>query len=85
MNQLQGRINISFPVKGTRGEAVMRFQSYRPSQKGMFETTEWSLEMPDGRKIDLLDGDDPFRGIMGGRDDEDDEAMTRGFRQSTYK
>ncbi|ROT40250.1 DUF1783-domain-containing protein [Sodiomyces alkalinus F11] len=84
MNQLHGRINISFPVKGTRGEAIMRFQSYRLSHKGMFETTEWSLETPDGHKIDLLDGADPFRGIVGSRNEED-EATTRGFRQTTFK
>jgi len=29
----------------------------------MFETTEWSLETRDGKKIDLLDGADPFQGI----------------------
>ncbi|EEY17559.1 cytochrome oxidase assembly [Verticillium alfalfae VaMs.102] len=86
MNQLHGRIDIAFSVKGSRSEAVMRFASYRLSHKGMFETTEWSLEMPDGRKIDLLDGTDPFKGIVGGNDldDYDEEAAsaaTRGFRQ----
>ncbi|CRK27625.1 hypothetical protein BN1708_014867 [Verticillium longisporum] len=86
MNQLHGRIDIAFSVKGSRSEAVMRFASYRLSHKGMFETTEWSLEMPDGRKIDLLDGTDPFKGIVGGNDLDDYEeeaasAATRGFRQ----
>ncbi|KAH6688305.1 cytochrome oxidase assembly [Plectosphaerella plurivora] len=91
MNQLHGRINISFSVKGSKSEAVMRFSSFRMSHKGLFETTEWSLEMPDGRKIDLLDGTDPFRGIVGGDfdDDEDDNvnagSSTRGFRQSTFR
>ncbi|CRK41536.1 hypothetical protein BN1723_015925 [Verticillium longisporum] len=41
MNQLHGRIDIAFSVKGSRSEAVMRFASYRLSHKGMFETTEW--------------------------------------------
>ncbi|KAF5524830.1 Cytochrome c oxidase assembly factor 1 [Colletotrichum aenigma] len=86
MNQLHGRIDISFSVKGTKGEAVMKFASFRTSHKGLFETTEWSLETPDGRKVDLLDGADPFRGIVGGDLDEDlDEpasAATRGFRQN---
>ncbi|KAM0335244.1 hypothetical protein ACHAQA_000288 [Verticillium albo-atrum] len=87
MNQLHGRIDIQFSVKGSRSEAVMRFASYRLSHKGMFETTEWSLEMPDGQKIDLLDGTDPFKGIVGGSDVDDFEeeaaaaAATRGFRQ----
>ncbi|TDZ23126.1 Cytochrome c oxidase assembly factor 1 [Colletotrichum sidae] len=90
MNQLHGRIDIKFSVKGTNGEAVMRFASFRTSHKGLFETTEWSLETPDGRRVDLLDGADPFRAIVGGGDDGallDDEAeqaasaATRGFRQ----
>lgn len=90
MNQLHGRISIYFKVKGTKDEAVMRFSSFRLSHKGLFETTEWSLEMPDGRKIDLLDGGDPFRGIVGSDLEPDEEelaaaAATRGFRQSTYK
>ncbi|KAI1494449.1 DUF1783-domain-containing protein [Biscogniauxia mediterranea] len=95
MNQLRGRIDVRFGVRGTRGEAVMRFASFRPTPKGAFETTEWSLETPDGRRIDLLEGEDgdPFRGMGGGGDDDDvastaavvvDEktaAQTRGFRQ----
>lgn len=90
MNQLHGRIDISFAVKGSKSEAVMRFASFRLSHKGQFETTEWSLEMPDGRKVDMLDGTDPFRGIVGGDIEPDEEelaaaAATRGFRQSSYK
>ncbi|KAK2010325.1 DUF1783-domain-containing protein [Colletotrichum eremochloae] len=90
MNQLHGRINIAFSVKGSRGEALMRFASYRTSHKGLFETTEWSLETPDGRKIDLLDGSDPFQGIVADElDDEADKpavaAATRGFRQVSLK
>ncbi|KAI0518247.1 DUF1783-domain-containing protein [Xylaria bambusicola] len=84
MNQLRGRIDISFAVKGTRSTAVMRFASVRPSARAMFETTEWSLETPDGARIDLLDGGDPFKGIAGyGMDEEEKEAAleTRGFRQ----
>ncbi|KAI0142354.1 DUF1783-domain-containing protein [Hypoxylon sp. NC0597] len=82
MNQLRGRIDISFPVKGTRNTAIMRFTSFRPTPKGVFETTEWSLERPDGTKIDLLDGDDPFRAIASyPMDEEEREETTRGFRQ----
>ncbi|KAI1460906.1 DUF1783-domain-containing protein [Annulohypoxylon moriforme] len=82
MNQLRGRIDITFPVKGTRATAVMRFTSARPSARGVFETTEWSLETPDGKKIDLLDGDDPFRAMAAFPMDEDErEEATRGFRQ----
>lgn len=83
MNQLRGRIDIRFSVKGTRSSGVMRFASVRPSPRGMFETTEWSLEMPDGTRIDLLDDSDPFKGIVGSPMDEEERAAaeTRGFRQ----
>ncbi|TVY19027.1 Cytochrome c oxidase assembly factor 1 [Lachnellula arida] len=72
MNQLHGRIDIQFEVKGTKASGTMRFTSHRKTRMGMFETTEWSLEtyeteMIDGkgvrRKIDLLDGADPFMGL----------------------
>lgn len=82
MNQLRGRINISFRVKGTRAGGVMRFASYRPTARGMFETTEWSLTTDDGKVIDLLEDGDPFRGVVGSADlvEDDGEAATRGFR-----
>ncbi|KAK3314960.1 cytochrome oxidase assembly [Apodospora peruviana] len=87
MNQLHGRINVSFRVKGTKSTGVMRFASTRPSPRGVFETLEWSLEMPDGRRTDLLEDEgDPFKGIagpsgqtVGGMDEE--EEVTRGFRK----
>lgn len=34
INQLHGRINISFWVKGTRGRGLMRFQSVRKTRMG---------------------------------------------------
>jgi len=81
MNQLRGRINIAFRVKGTRNEGLMRFVSFRPGAKAMYETSEWSLETDDGEKIDLLDGDDPFRAIAGfGMDEEEKEEAARGLR-----
>jgi cytochrome c oxidase assembly factor 1 len=84
MNQLHGRIDITFEVKGTKASGTMRFTSHRKTRMGMFETTEWSLEtyethMVDGkevrRKIDLLDGEDPFVGI---EVDEEPKAVGRG-------
>jgi len=85
MNQLRGRIDITFAVKGTKNTGKMRFASNRPTPKGMFETTEWSLETTDGRKIDLLEGDDPFKAIQLGDDaldvEEEDAPATRGFRK----
>ncbi|KAF7922586.1 uncharacterized protein EAE98_008112 [Botrytis deweyae] len=66
MNQLHGRIDIQFEVKGTKRSGTMKFTSHRATRQGMFETTEWSLEGGEGEekvKIDLLDGADPFKGI----------------------
>ncbi|KAK9782924.1 putative Cytochrome oxidase complex assembly protein 1-domain-containing protein [Seiridium cardinale] len=85
MNQLRGHIDISFRVKGNKNEGVMRFVSFRPGPKAMFETTEWSLVTKDGETIDLLDaeGGDPFKGIEGSAffDDEDEvQQKGRGFR-----
>ncbi|KAK3905347.1 cytochrome c oxidase assembly factor 1 [Staphylotrichum tortipilum] len=100
MNQLRGRINISFKVKGTKGSGVMRFVSHRPTARGQFQTTEWSLELDGdgGRVMDLLEDGDPFKAISGGDTadwsaggyDEGDEelagkAATRGFRQEIGK
>jgi len=34
MNQLHGRVNISFGVKGTKGRGVVRFKSVRKSRMG---------------------------------------------------
>lgn len=82
MNQLRGRIDVRFAVKGTRGTALMRFASFRPTPRGVFETTEWSLETPDGATVDLLDGDDPFRALPAfPMDEEEREEATRGYRQ----
>jgi cytochrome c oxidase assembly factor 1 len=63
MNQLHGRINIRYEVKGTKASGAMRFSSSRPTRRGTWETSEWSLETKSGGTIDLLDADDPFRGV----------------------
>ncbi|GAM82774.1 hypothetical protein ANO11243_007600 [Dothideomycetidae sp. 11243] len=62
LNQLHGRIDIKFWVKGTRQQALMRFKSHRRQRMGFFETTEWSLQTEDGTLYQLLgsDGADPF-------------------------
>ncbi|KAJ5906234.1 uncharacterized protein N7473_003150 [Penicillium subrubescens] len=62
MNQLHGRIDISFWVKGTKGQGKMRFKSVRPDRMSFFRTEVWSLETEDGTVVQLLDSDtDPFR------------------------
>lgn len=84
MNQLHGRINIFFTVRGTRSSATMRFASHRPSSRSLFETTEWSLTTEDGEWIDLLDGGDPFRSLVPDEEalpEPDEDAVLRGFRQ----
>ncbi|MCJ1475336.1 hypothetical protein MMC13_003998 [Lambiella insularis] len=63
MNQLHGKINISFGVKGKTGKGLMRFRSVRKTRMGYFETQEWSLETEDGEIIQLLEEEraDPFK------------------------
>ena len=71
MNQLHGRIDISFEVRGTKQQGTMKFRSFRKGgRNGMFETEEWSLVGKDGVKIDLLDRGDVFKGIVGMEDDK---------------
>ncbi|KAK0647588.1 Cytochrome c oxidase assembly factor 1 [Lasiodiplodia hormozganensis] len=71
IDQLHGRIDISYGVKGRSGKGVMRFRSERLKRMGYFETLEWSLKTDDGKTIQLLDvnGPDPFRRTAD--DDED--------------
>ncbi|KAK3670481.1 cytochrome oxidase assembly protein 1 [Recurvomyces mirabilis] len=62
LNQLHGRIDIQFWVKGTRGKGLMTFKSERRTRMGFFETTEWTLHPAGGRVISLLEAEkkDPF-------------------------
>lgn len=76
MNQLQGKIDISFEVKGTKAQGTMRFTSRRETRRGAFETSEWSLTTSDGTKIDLLDDQDPFKGRL--LDAEETNVVGRG-------
>ncbi|KAI9369995.1 cytochrome oxidase complex assembly protein 1-domain-containing protein [Aspergillus egyptiacus] len=64
MNQLHGRIDISFWVKGTKAQGKMRFRSIRPDRMSYFRTEEWSLETEDGTVVQLLENNyDPFRQV----------------------
>jgi cytochrome c oxidase assembly factor 1 len=76
MNQLHGRIDIQFEVKGSKNSGTMRFKSFRATRMGVFETAEWSLETKDGEKIDLLDGADPFQAITA--EDGEPKVVGRG-------
>lgn len=88
MNQLHGRIDVRFRVKGTKAEGSMRFAAKRPTAKGSFTTTVWCLELDDGRVIDLLHeegGLEPMRGMDGFEAGDEDDIATRGFRQMSPK
>lgn len=76
MNQLHGRIDIEFQVKGTKNSGTMRFKSFRATRQGVFETTEWSLEV-DGVKEDLLEGGDPFKTLE--MDEDEVKSVGRGL------
>ncbi|KAI9701311.1 MAG: hypothetical protein M1820_006533 [Bogoriella megaspora] len=65
LNQLHGRIDIKFWVKGTKRQAFMRFHSERRTRMGYvgvifglslayFETLEWSLTFEDGTVLHLM-------------------------------
>ncbi|EEH17130.1 hypothetical protein PABG_07217 [Paracoccidioides brasiliensis Pb03] len=70
INQLHGRIDISFWVKGTRGKGKMRFRSRRDRRMSFFQTEEWSLTLEDGTVVQLLDAaqGDPFQAALSGND-----------------
>ncbi|KAJ4395666.1 cytochrome oxidase assembly protein 1 [Didymella pomorum] len=65
INQVHGRIDISFNVKGTKRQGNVRLRCKRKGRGGLYSTQEWSLTMEDGRKFELYDpqGDaiDPFQ------------------------
>ncbi|RMZ76755.1 hypothetical protein DV737_g4668, partial [Chaetothyriales sp. CBS 132003] len=59
LSPLQGRINISFWVKGTKTTGLVKFVSLRRSSDSFFETLDWSLKTEDGTELRLLElGDD---------------------------
>ncbi len=66
LNPLQGSIDISFWVKGTKGQGKVKFVSIRRKREKYFETLEWSLKTDDGREVQLLDmanAQDPMKGV----------------------
>lgn len=44
MNQLHGRINISFAVKGTKGKGMMKFRSERRTRMGYVGPSSYNLK-----------------------------------------
>ncbi|KAF2709167.1 DUF1783-domain-containing protein [Pleomassaria siparia CBS 279.74] len=69
INQVHGRINVTFWVKGTKRQGEVRLRCRRRSKSGYFETQEWSLTLEDGTVLYLYDPEgnalDPFQEPMG--------------------
>ncbi|EPS37142.1 hypothetical protein H072_9222 [Dactylellina haptotyla CBS 200.50] len=58
MDQLHGKIDISYKVIGKRGEGTVHFTSVREGGRGgKFKTKRWALELPTGETRDLLVSD----------------------------
>ncbi|ORY10856.1 cytochrome oxidase complex assembly protein 1-domain-containing protein [Clohesyomyces aquaticus] len=72
INQVHGRININFWVKGTRRQGRVVLRCKRRGRGGYYVTQEWSLTMDDGRVLQLYDPDgnavDPFQNPIGDDD-----------------
>ena len=56
IDQLHGRIDIRYAVKGSKARGVMRFKSARRTRLGLFETHIWELSLsdklaPDGVRV----------------------------------
>ena len=47
LDQLHGRIDIRYAVKGSKAHGVMRFKSARRTRLGLFETDIWELSLSD--------------------------------------
>jgi cytochrome c oxidase assembly factor 1 len=69
INQVHGRIDIRFWVKGTKRQGEVRLRCRRRGRGGYFVTQEWSLTMDDGRVMQLYDPEgnavDPFSDPLG--------------------
>jgi len=67
INQVHGRIDISFWVKGTKRAGEVKLRCRRRGRGGLYYTQEYSLTMEDGRKLELYDPQgnaiDPFQAI----------------------
>jgi cytochrome c oxidase assembly factor 1 len=68
INQVHGRIDIRFWVKGTKRQGEVRLRCKRNRRSGLYATQEWSLTMDGGgERMELYDpaGDaiDPFSDV----------------------
>ncbi|KAH8701465.1 cytochrome oxidase complex assembly protein 1-domain-containing protein [Phaeosphaeriaceae sp. PMI808] len=69
INQVHGRIDIKFWVKGTKRQGEVRLRCRRKGRGGLYYTQEWSLAMEDGTVMELYDPNgnaiDPFQDPVG--------------------
>lgn len=69
INQVHGRIDIRFWVKGTRRQGEVRLRCRRNKRSGLYSTQEYSLTMDDGDRMELYDPNgnaiDPFQDPVG--------------------
>lgn len=69
INQVHGRIDIRFWVKGTRRQGEVRLRCRRNRRSGLYSTQEYSLTLDDGEKMELYDPNgnaiDPFQDPIG--------------------
>jgi cytochrome c oxidase assembly factor 1 len=53
VNQLQGIVDIRFPVAGQIAQGTVHFKSIRPYKTAQWETKEFYLELDNGQKLNL--------------------------------
>lgn len=54
LNTMQGRVNITFKVKGDKNEGTVKMRATRANKLHPFDVHEWTLTIRDGPVIDLL-------------------------------
>lgn len=67
INQVHGRIDVSFWVKGTKRAGEVKLRCRRKGRGGLYYTQEYSLTLDDGTRLELYDPQgnaiDPFQMI----------------------
>merc|ERR1712072_1100188 len=55
VNLLQGSVDVSFPIQGSKGSGTAMFTSIRRSADARFEILRWKVILPNGQTVDLQD------------------------------
>ncbi|BGP07243.1 cytochrome oxidase assembly protein 1 [Rhodotorula toruloides] len=65
INMLAGRIDVQFPVRGSKARGTASFTSIRRGKGGQFEVLRWKITREDGAVLDLaeLDMTKPLEGL----------------------